>query len=185
MRPLTIIMGSWRFRDRIFLLDNSGQFFFHRTTQGVRIDRVIEGAPGQHPSLQLLLDAQQNQETAIAFYRSKENYTARLLVLPAPGNANGCFTVGLSHNFDESSRPFRIMSVQMAMSGALVAAGAVLLLVFLIRSRRAHRRTQMELSLLQEKAKTMEQLNIQTQELTHHQRLETIGTLTAGIAPRI
>lgn len=169
-------------RDRIFLLDNSGQYFFHRTTEGVRIDRVIDGDQEQHPSLQLLLDAQQTQETTISFYQSKENYKARLVVLPAPENANGCFTVGLSHNFDESSRPFRIIAAQMALFGALVAAGAVLLLAFLLRSRRAHHQTQMELALLQEKAKTMEQLNLQAQELTHHQRLETIGTLTAGIA---
>ena len=169
-------------RDRLFLLDNSGQYFFHRTAEGVRIDRVTGDDQGQHPSLRLLLDAQQTQEPTIDFYQSGENYEARLLVLPAPGNANGCFTVGLSHNFDESSRPFQIAAAQMAMSGALVAAGAVLLLAFLLRSRRAHRRTQMELALLQKKAKTMEQLNLQTQELTHHQRLETIGTLTAGIA---
>lgn len=169
-------------RDRIFLLDNSGQYFFHRTPEGVRIDRVTDDDQNQHPSLHLLLDAQRTQETTTFFYQSKENYKARLVILPAPGNANGCFTVGLSHNFDESSRPVRMVAVQMAMSGALVAAGAVLLLVFLLRSRRAHLRTQMELELLQEKAKTMEQLNLQTQELTHHQRLETIGTLTAGIA---
>lgn len=169
-------------RDRIFLLDNSGQYFFHRTTEGVRIDRVTDGDGEHHPSLQLLLGARQTQETTTSFYQSKENYQARLVILPAPGNANGCFTVGLSHNFDESFRPVRMVAVQMAMSGALVAAGAVLLLVFLLRSRRAHRQTQMELALLREKAKTMEQLNLQTQELTHHQRLETIGTLTAGIA---
>lgn len=169
-------------RDRIFLLDHSGQYFFHRTPEGVRIDRVTDDDQDRHPSLQLLLDAQQTQETTVSFYQSKENYKARLVVLPAPGNANGCFTVGLSHNFDESFHPFRIVETQMAMSSALVAAGVVLLLAFLFRSRRAHRRTQMELALLQEKAKTMEQLNLQTQELTHHQRLETIGTLTAGIA---
>lgn len=169
-------------RDRIFLLDRSGQYFFHRSPEGIRIDRVGDGDRTQHPSLELLLEAQQTQETTTSFYQSGENYKARLVVLPALGNANGCFTVGLSHNFDESSRPFRIASVQMAMSGALVASGAVLLLVFLLRSRRAHLRTQMELDLLREKAKTMEQLNLQTQELTHHQRLETIGTLTAGIA---
>lgn len=168
-------------RDRIFLLDNSRQYFFHRTTEGVRIDRVTDDQ-GQHPSLQLLLDAQRTQETTTSFYQSRENYKARLVVLPAPGNANDCFTVGLSHNFDESFRPFRAVEVQMAMSGALVAAGALLLLAFLLRSRQAHRRTQTELALLREKAKTMEQLNLQTQELAHHQRLETIGTLTAGIA---
>ena len=40
----------------------------------------------------------------------------------------------------------------------------------------------MELEDLKEKNRQMEELNRKTQELAHHQRLETIGTLTSSIA---
>ena len=70
----------------------------------------------------------------------------------------------------------------MVLCGVTVMAGAALLLVFLLRSRRSHRQAQRELALLREKAQAMERLNAQTQALAHRQRLESIGTLTSGIA---
>ena len=47
---------------------------------------------------------------------------------------------------------------------------------------RKNERTLREVELLREKNAAMEAINRQTRELAHHQRLETIGTLTAGIA---
>lgn len=44
------------------------------------------------------------------------------------------------------------------------------------------RRHRKELKRLEKKKAAMEQLNRETRELAHHQRLETIGTLTASIA---
>ena len=52
----------------------------------------------------------------------------------------------------------------------------------MLRSRRSHRQAQRELVLLRAKAEAAEQLNAQTQALAHRQRLESIGTLTSGIA---
>lgn len=63
-----------------------------------------------------------------------------------------------------------------------LAAGVVLLALALIAICRRDRRHIKELRLLQQKKETMEELNRQTRELAHHQRLQTIGTLTASIA---
>lgn len=111
----------------------------------------------------------------------RTDYT-RLAVLPAPGNENGCFTVGVSRNYDEIIRPYQAAAVQMVLCGVIVMGGAALLLFFLLRSRRSHRQAQRELVLLRAKAEAAEQLNAQTQALAHRQRLESIGTLTSGIA---
>ena len=51
-----------------------------------------------------------------------------------------------------------------------------------LRSRRRNERAQRELALLQEKNAAMEALNRKNQELAHHDRLQTIGTLTSSIA---
>lgn len=61
-------------------------------------------------------------------------------------------------------------------------AGIILLtatVVFLCCREKSHSR---ELRLLQKKKEAIEELNRQTQELAHHQRLQTIGTLTASIS---
>ena len=110
------------------------------------------------------------------------SYTARMSVLPAPGNENGCFTVGVARNYELVSRPFRSAAVQMALCGVLVMAGAALMGLFLLRSRRSHRQAQEELAVLRAKSEAMEALNAQTRDMAHRQRLESIGTLTSGIA---
>lgn len=174
-------------QDRILLLDTSGKYFFHRTAEGVRIDRVDSMRGEEHPGLRQLQEVQKAGEQQATFYRSggvpdQEKYTVRMVALPNSNNANGCFTIGLAHNYDESIRPFRSMAIQMAVSSAIVVAGIALLLAFLFRFHRYNQQAQEELILLRAKTQAMEQLNQQTQELAHHQRLETIGTLTSSIA---
>jgi len=61
----------------------------------------------------------------------------------------------------------------------LGTAAVVGVLSFLIFNNRKSRR---ELKLLEERQEALEKINRQTRELAHHQRLETIGTLTSSIA---
>ncbi len=173
--------------DRILVLDVEERYFFHRTPAGIRVDAVDSLDPAAHPSLYLMLSTQRAGEAVTSFFSAGnqsegERYTARLAVLPAPGNENGCFTVGVSRNYDEIIRPYQAAAVQMVLCGVIVMGGAALLLFFLLRSRRGHRQAQRELVLLRAKAEAAEQLNAQTQALAHRQRLESIGTLTSGIA---
>lgn len=173
--------------DRILVLDVEERYFFHRTPAGIRVDAVDGLDPSSHPSLYLMLSTQRAGEPLVSFFSAgnqsgAESYTARLAVLPAPGNENGCFTVGVARNYDEIIRPYQAAAVQMVLCGVTVMGGAALLLLFLVRSRQSYRETQHELALLQDKAEAMEQLNVQTQALAHRQRLESIGTLTSGIA---
>lgn len=173
--------------DRILILDVEERYFFHRTASGIRVDEVAGLDPSVHASLYLMLSAQRLGQPATSFFSAGAQsggagYTARLAVLPAPGNENGCFSVGVARNYDEVIRPHQHAALQMALCGVTITAGAALLLLFLLRSRRSHRQAQRELALLRDKAEAMEQLNAQTQALAHRQRLETIGTLTSGIA---
>ena len=173
--------------DRILLLDARGRYFFHRTQEGIRVDAVDGLDPLVHSSLYLMLAAQRSGQPSSDFFRSGgqsggKSYTARMTVLPAPGNENGCFTVGVARNYDQVLRPFRSAMARMALCGVVIMAGAALLALFLMRSRRGHRQTQKELEVLKAKAEAMEALNVQTRAMAHRQRLESIGTLTSGIA---
>lgn len=173
--------------DRIMILDARERYFFHRTQQGIRVDTVDSLDPIVHSSLYLMLAAQRSGQVSSDFFRSGgqaggESYTARMTVLPAPGNENGCFTVGVARNYDQVIRPFQSAAAQMVLCSVIVMAGAALLALFLMRSRRGHRQAQEELAVLRAKAEAMETLNAQTQALAHRQRLESIGTLTSGIA---
>lgn len=173
--------------DRILLLDTQERYFFHRTREGVRVDAVEDLDPLVHSSLSQMLRVQRTGQAGSDFFRSGsqsggESYTARVTVLPAPGNENGCFTVGVARNYDQMIRPIWSAAVLMLLSSVVIAAGAGTLLLFLMRSRRGHRQAQEELEVLRAKAEAMEVLNVQAQAVAHRQRLESIGMLTSGIA---
>lgn len=173
--------------DRLLLLDSAGQYYFHRGTDGIHIDpvdAVLENGQG-HLGLEQLRSAQESGGSSIEFYTvEKENssYTARLVTLPAQDNTNGCFTIGLMNNYDETSRPLRDNLLRMMLGGGLIVAGILLFLFFVLLARRRDQENEEELRILREKGDAMEELNRQTQEFAHHQRLELMGTLTSGIA---
>lgn len=173
--------------DRILMLDARERYFFHRTQQGIRVDTVDSLDPTVHSSLHLMLDAQRSGQASSDFFRSGgqaggKSYTARITILPAPGNENGCFTVGVARNYDQVIHPFQAAAAQMVLCSVVIMTGAALLALFLMRSRRGHRQAQKELAVLRARAEAMEELNAQAQALAHRQRLESIGTLTSGIA---
>lgn len=177
-------------QDQLLLVDAAGQYFFHRTAQGIRAEAVEDALASDtdaHSGLRQLLETQQSGRPDAAFFQSDSltegtHHTARIAILPAPGNVNGCFTVGIAGSYDRLVRPLQSTAAQMiACSGAIVG-GAAMLLLFLLRSRRNYRQTQAELELLRQKARAMEELGAQTRQIAHSQRLETIGTLTSGIA---
>lgn len=65
---------------------------------------------------------------------------------------------------------------------ALVLAGMLIALQIFLKGKRDMMEADKELEDLKEKNRQMEELTRKTQELAHHQRLETIGTLTSSIA---
>lgn len=74
------------------------------------------------------------------------------------------------------------MEKQLWMWISVLAAGILALTLALAYICCRDRRHTKELKRLEKKKTAMEQLNRETRELAHHQRLQTIGTLTASIA---
>ena len=166
-------------RDQILLLDAGGQVLLRQTGQEIRVELAADGLAGE-PGLGFLLQCQREGQEGACFYEA-EGYTARMAVIPAAGN-NGIFAVGVSEDFDQVSRPIRRSALLLTTGGGLVIAGVLLLAGLNLRSGRRNERAQRELALLQEKNAAMEALNRKNQELAHHDRLQTIGTLTSSIA---
>lgn len=176
-------------QDRIMLLDAGGQTLLHRTMDGVRVDLVDDLKAGDcdFSGLTYLMEHQEQAREGTAFYesnycRSGETYIARMAVLPAMEETNGFFAVGVSVNYDGVIGPLHLAAVRLLAYGGMVVTGIVLLAVLSIRAGRRNERSLRELAVLRKKNQAMEELNRQTRELAHHQRLETIGTLTSSIA---
>lgn len=175
-------------QDRIMLLDAGGQTLLHQTADGVRVDLVegLDEAGCDFRGLAFLTERRRAGEEGTTFYETEtcstgEPFTARMAVVPATGN-NGVFAVGVSINYDRVTRPIRLTAIRLTAYCSMTIAGILLLVLLVILTGRRNERAQRELATLQEKNAAMEALNRQTRELAHHQRLETIGTLTSSIA---
>ena len=178
-------------QDRIMLLDAGGQTLIHMAEGEIRVESTEEllrtGTGCDLEGLVKLLEFQKEGREGADFYDTEDcasgkEYTARMAVVPAASNTNGFFAVGVSINYDQFIRPMRMTAIRLLAYGGMVIAGAALLLGLVLWAARRNERALRELELLREKNEAIEAINRQTGELAHHQRLETIGTLTSSIA---
>lgn len=106
-------------------------------------------------------------------------YTARMLVRCVDDTKNGIFAIGKTTNYNATIKPSRGAANRILLFGGVAAVGVVLLLIALVLMRKIN---NTELEIMRKRNETLKEINREMQELTHHQRLETLGTMTAGIA---
>ena len=109
-------------------------------------------------------------------------HTERIVVQPSGRTTNGEFAIGITADFDEALRPSRHAAEMILFFGGMAVAGIIVLIFMLILLRRVNTANERDLEVLKKKNTAMEELNQNMQALAHHQRLETIGTMTASIA---
>lgn len=106
----------------------------------------------------------------------------RMSVIPVEESVNRYFIVGLTSDYDEIILPMHAALVRLIASSAILILGVLLIVVLAVRLVLQNRRRDTELQQLIQRSEETQRLLEKTQELAHHQRLETIGTLTASIA---
>lgn len=111
-----------------------------------------------------------------------EAYNARMIVIPSSKSVNGEFAIGVIADYEEAVRPSRHAAERILIYGGIAVAGVLLLIFALMLLRRENTANARELELLKRKNNEMAELNQNMLALSHHQRLESIGTMTASIA---
>ena len=169
--------------DTIMFLEEQTETFVGQKNGGVitsNNSEEINGREGQN----LEIAQEENRSTSFSYEKKvrDENRTTRVKAEPAGSLGNGIFAISASSDYDVVEALGRSTATKLILGFALVLIGLVIALVIFMRSRREIIEADMELEDLKEKNRQMEELNKKTQELAHHQRLETIGTLTSSIA---
>lgn len=113
---------------------------------------------------------------------SGEPYTARMAAISSGETVNGVFSIGITADYDQTVIPSRKAARDILFYGGVAIAGILILIFMLLMLRRANSANAAELEILKKKNSAMEELNQNMLALSHHQRLETIGTMTASIA---
>ena len=124
-----------------------------------------------------------NQEATPALAETEEVvYTARMITIPSEESVNGEFAIGITADYEEAVGPSRRAAENILIYGGIGVGGIVVLILLMLLMRRENTANARELQLLKRKNSEMEELNQNMLALSHHQRLETIGTMTASIA---
>lgn len=106
----------------------------------------------------------------------------RMTTIPLPLCTNGYFIVGLTSDYDEIIVPMQSAAWHMIISSAILMTGVLMMLLTSFQLVLQNRQRDVELERLIQRNEETRKLLEKTNELAHHQRLETIGTLTASIA---
>ena len=171
----------------VMLVDSTTNVMITPDYEGVRVrttgDEVDESAAACRD---YLLRCQQSGAAGGISMDLKDadgkTYTARVVAQPSGGTVNGEFALGVIINYEEAVAPSRAAAREILIYGGLAVIGVLGLLFLLVFMSRANASTSAELNVLKKKNEALEEINRKMQALTHHQRLETIGTMTASIA---
>lgn len=172
--------------NQIMLLDCLGQMLIYHKNDLVQVDRAEELSEEstEYEAFSFLKDLK--EENSLFYdatsYSTGETYLARMVAMPAEASENGYFSIGVSLNYDEAAMPLKLAVIQIAMAGVVVLLGIGGLFFLVLRTIEKNKEGLEEIRILQEKNAAMEELNRQTRDLAHHQRLELMGMLTSGIA---
>lgn len=169
------------------LVDNTATLMLTSDADGVIVKPVSEAADDKTANFRDYLIRCQQEDIADGMSveltgDNGESYTARMVALPSGSTVNGEFAIGILANYEEAIAPSRAAAEEILLYGGLAMLGVVGLLLLLIFMRRENATSSAELRVLKKKNETMEEINQKMQALAHHQRLETIGTMTASIA---
>lgn len=180
---------SAELQNEIIMMDADAKALVHRQEGTVVVDDVrnFSEEDSKFSMLEFLVSQQEKTEEGTDFCDAVSSatgkaYTARMAVVPATEDTNGVLAIGVSTDYDEMTRPMRSGIVKLIIYGGTALLGVVCLMILLFQTFRGSQRALREVEILQEKNTAMEELNRQTQEFAHHQRLELMGTLTSGIA---
>ena len=180
---------SMELQNEIIMMDADAKALVHRLESEVVVDEISSFSEEDRKfrMLKFLMTQQEKREEGMDFCDAVSSatgraYEARMAVVPATENTNGVLAIGVSTDYDEITRPMRSGTVKLIVYGGTALLGVVSLVILLLNTFRGSQRALREVELLQEKNAAMEELNRQTAEFAHHQRLELMGTLTSGIA---
>ena len=171
----------------LMLLDSSLQFMIYRKGENVIVESTDADTDDNITKCRDWISECQKKQlsdgaTLLLSDNEGEMYNARMVVISSDDTANGEFSIGVTADYDQAVGPSRRAAEKILIYGGVAVAGVILLVVILLLLRRENTANARELELLKKKNAAMEELNQNMLALSHHQRLETIGTMTASIA---
>lgn len=168
-------------REGMILVDASGCLAVRWDVDGARVSAVTLGWQQEPEQAMALTGAAGESMDAGAVTGSGQARWSYALLGSAAGE-NGLFAVCLLDDHAEHLRELQTVARLVGISVAVLAAGGALLLWFSTALSRENARAHREMAGMHRRQQALEAIQEKSQNLSHLQRLETLGTLTSSIA---
>lgn len=175
--------------ESVILMLDGGQTLFYESGDHIKTCNISEiGSTSDIDSdeAEVLCKSQADNAVITDDYENakagQKHPDTRVLAVPSSKTDNGAFAIAVRSDYSATASLLRMTAMKLILFFVMAVIGIVMLVMFLIQSRREQTLADIELEQLKEKNRQMEELNEKLRELEHHQRLETIGTMTSGIA---
>lgn len=133
-----------------------------------------------------ILEHQQSGKSGASEYRYTDNigeeYGIRMFVIPSSLSENRIFAVSVAVNSIHISLITRSMTFYSLIAAGMIAFSSAAAAFMLLHSGRREKELANEIASLEKEKQLSDEIIRNQEQLVHHQKLETIGTLTAGIA---
>ena len=174
--------------DSLMLLEAGTGVLMYQENGDIRFSTAEEAAKSDMPATReavMLKGSEKNSAADSGSYEKlsgKSRITTRVDTMPSSATENGIFAISAALDYDALEGLARGTATKLIIYLLIAAAGVLLIILLFLKSRREKQQVDIELQTLREKNLQMEELTKKTRELAHHQRLETIGTMTSSIA---
>lgn len=171
----------------LMLIDSTSTIMVRKQGADIVVERTDAAVDDNSTILRdFMLQCQKNQnmdsESSEFTDGDGKTYAARVVTLPSEETVNKEFAIGIGVNYEAAAGPSRAAAKKLMIYGGVAVSGIAVLVFLLILLRRVNAARDTELENLKKRNETVELINQKMVALTHHQRLETIGTMTASIA---
>ncbi len=171
--------------DRLLLMEDGGEVFICHHGNDTHVEVITPDALSASPARRFTFDAlgTDTQDVGIFEIEGAGGTSTMGYALMGDGaSANGVFSICVITAYDAHLEVLRRDTAAMVLSFIVILAGLGLLGYYITALSRENRTAARELAQMKERHDALEKINEQAQKLAHHQRLETIGTLTSSIS---
>ena len=172
-------------KDRMLLMDDRGQIFICHHEGTTDVQQVTEESLALAPARKIAREAVGTDTRMVSFYEVEQKETSSVTGYALLGNkatSNGFFTVCILDAYDAYLDALTQDTMVLLISFCAILLGMLLVMSYIGSLSAENRKAAREMKRLQQKQEALEKINDQTRQLAHHQRLETIGTLTSSIS---
>lgn len=171
--------------DRMLLIDRDAKAAIQHMAGQTSTSTLTTDLTDRFPAIALTAKAVHTASQQVSFFETEKDGEVTTVGYALRGDQatdNGFFTICVLDTYDVYLDALKWGTMRLVIAFAVILLGMVLLMSYIGSLSTENRKAARELNRLNERQKVLEGINQQTQQLAHHQRLETIGTLTSAIS---